>query len=213
MHFAVSSYIPFPCISWWAAASACDTLLFDNAEHFEKMTCRNRYYLAGANGLLTLSIPLRHGRDQRAAMHAVQVDNQTAWQIQQWRTIVSAYKRSAYFDYYEPSLGQIFTQRYDRLADVNLASMLWLKAQLKLNFNVTFTDEYLPEHPGAAYDLRKKLKRNETAVAPFPSYYQLFSDRTGFLPDLSILDLLFSEGPHTMNWIEKNRTELLKHWQ
>ncbi len=209
MHFAVSSYIPFPCISWWAAVSAIDTLMLDNAEHFEKMTYRNRYYLAGANGLLTLSIPLRHGRDQRAAMRDIQVDNQTKWQVQQWRTIVSTYKRSPYFDHYEPSLAALFTQHYDHLKDVNLASILWLKAQLKLDFNITFAEKFEPQYPGAACDLRKKLKRN--AGTSFPNYYQLFADRTGFLPDLSILDLLFSEGPHTMDWINKNRKALLEN--
>ena len=211
MPFAVSSYIPFPSISWWAAVSAQDTLLLDKAEHFEKMTCRNKYYLAGANGLLTLSIPLHHGRDQRAAMEDIRVDNKTKWQVQHWRSIVSTYKRSPYFDHYEPSLQQLFTQHYDSLTDVNLASILWLKEQLKLNFNVTFTDEYLPQHPGATLDLRKNLKRKPSPS--FPTYYQLFADRTGFLPDLSILDLLFSEGPHTMNWIEKNKETLLEHWK
>lgn len=210
MLFAISSYIPFPCISWWAAASGLDTLMLDKAEHFEKMTYRNRYYLAGANGLLTLSIPLRHGRDQRAAMRDIQVDNVTKWQQQHWRSIVSTYKRSPYFDYYEPSLAPLFTQQYDHLTDVGLASILWLKQQLKLSFNITFAEEYLPVHQSAAYDLRKNLKRHSTT--PYPNYYQLFADRTGFLPDLSILDLLFSEGPHTMDWIEKNKESLLERW-
>ena len=210
MPFAISSYIPFPCISYWAAISGIDTLLLDKAEHFEKMTYRNRYYLAGGNGLLTLSIPLHHGRDQRNSMQDVLIDNKTSWQTLHWRTIVSAYKRSPYFDHYEPSLQQLFTQPYTHLTDVNLASILWLKQQLKLNFNIAFTDEYLPEHPGAICDLRKNLKRNAISAMHFPAYYQLFSDRAGFLPDLSILDLLFSEGPHAMDWIIKSKENLLK---
>ena len=212
MSFAVSAYIPFPCISWWAAAATVDTMLLDKHEHFEKMSYRNRYYLSSANGLLTLSIPLQHGRDQRAAMQDVRVDNNARWQVQHWRSIVSVYKRSPYFDHYEPSLAPLFTQAHTRLTDVNMASILWLQEQLNLNFNVTFTQDYLPQHPGARYDLRKKLKRNAVDTGNFPNYYQLFSDRIGFLPDLSILDLLFSEGPHTMAWIEKNKDTLLKHW-
>lgn len=207
MAVVLSSYIPFPCISCWAAIAASDTLLLDGYEHFEKMSYRNRYYLAGANGPLTLSIPLQHGREQRAAMKDVRIDNKTRWQTQQWRTIVSAYKRAPYFDHYEPSLEKLFTQPYEYLIDANIASILWLKEQLRLNFNIAFTTEYAQQHPGIALDLRRNMKRKSSAN--FPQYYQLFADRISFQPDLSILDLLFSEGPHTMAWINKNREILL----
>lgn len=209
MAVVLSSYIPFPCISCWAAIAGNETLLLDGYEHFEKMTYRNRYYLAGANGLLTLSIPLQHGREQRAAMKDVRIDNKTRWQTQPWRTIVSAYKRAPYFDHYEPSLEKLFTTPYEHLIDANIASILWLRDQLRLNFNTTFTTEYLPQHPGVDIDLRRHMKRKPSAG--FPPYYQLFADRIGFQPDLSILDLLFSEGPHTMAWINKRREILLEN--
>ncbi|MBS1584142.1 MAG: WbqC family protein [Bacteroidetes bacterium] len=208
MAVALSSYIPFPCVSWWAAIAGNDTLLLDGYEHFEKMTYRNRYYLAGANGLLTLSIPLQHGREQRAAMKDVRIDNKTRWHTQQWRTIVSAYRRAPYFDHYEPSLEKLFTQPYEYLIDANIASILWFREQLRLNFNIAFTTEYVPQHPGVNIDLRRNMKRKPRAN--FPQYYQLFADRIGFQPDLSVLDLLFSEGPHTMAWINKHREILLE---
>ncbi len=207
MAFAIASYIPFPCISYWVALSRLTELKLDNAEHFEKMSYRNKYYLAAANGLLTLSIPLQHGREQRTAMKEVHIDNKARWQTQHWRSIVSAYRRTPYFEYYEPSLQPLFTQPYDLLADFNMASMLWLKDQLALNFTIHTVDEYSPEYPGALYDLRKGLKRKP---APgFPEYYQPFRDRIGFLPDLSILDLLFAEGPNTMHWIKTNRENII----
>jgi hypothetical protein len=208
MAVVLSSYIPFPCISLWAAIAGVDTLLLDGHEHFEKMSYRNRYYLAGANGPLTLSIPLQHGREQRAAMKDVRIDNKTRWQTRHWRTIVSAYKRAPYFDHYEPSLEKLFNQPWEYLIDANIASILWLKEQLRLNFNIAFTTEYLPQHSGIDIDLRRNMKRKPSAN--FPQYYQLFADRIGFQPDLSILDLLFSEGPHTMAWIDKHREILLR---
>jgi hypothetical protein len=207
MAFAIASYIPFPCVSWWAAVATLDELLLDNAEHFEKMTYRNRYYLSAANGLLTLSIPLQHGREQRTAMSEVRIDNKTRWQMQHWRGITSAYKRTPYFDHYEPSLQQLFLQPFDLLANFNFASIQWLKEQLKLGFNIRGADEYHALYPDVAYDLRKGLKRKPAPA--FPAYYQPFRDRIGFLPDLSILDLLFVEGPNALHWIKTNRENII----
>jgi hypothetical protein len=206
----VSSYIPFPNISWWALAQN-RTVHFDGSEHFEKMTYRNKYFISGANGGIQLSIPLQKGREQRTIINDVLIDNAQRWQRQHWRTIVSVYNRTPFFEHYEPSLRQLFEVQYEKLVDFNLATIQWLQLQLKCKVETEYTTVYQKRYE-SALDLRQGFKpgieKKGTATEP---YYQVFSDRNGFLPNLSMLDLLFAEGPNAMKWV-KEKNELIQSW-
>lgn len=208
----VSSYIPFPNIYWWLQVQGADTLLLDGGEHFEKMTYRNKYFITGSNGGIQLSIPLLQGRAQRSPMQQVQIDNKQRWQVQHWRTLVSVYKRTPYFEHYEPSLEKLYTQNFYSLIDFNLASIKWLQKELRAGFSVTTTDVFQKEYTDAA-DLRRVMKPGieKQALDGAEPYYQVFADRVGFLPNLSMLDLLFAEGPHALQWL-KNHVALVNEW-
>lgn len=208
----ITPYIPFPNIYWWVIVSSAKLVCFDKAEHFQKMTYRNRYYISGSNGLVQLSIPLLHGRDQRTPMGKLGISNTERWQVQHWRTLFSVYNRSPYFEHYAISLVRLFTTNYSSLIEFNLASVHWLKEQLRLSFVEQYLDEYNPSHRGI--DLRNNSKPSIERKAGIvnPAYYQVFADRTGFLPNLSMLDLLFSEGPNAMRWINENREKILS-WE
>ena len=187
----VSSLLTFPSISWWAQTAHATTVILDAGEHFQKMSYRNRYRISGANNSNLLSIPLVNGRNQHLPMRDMQIFNEERWQVKHWRTLVSVYKRSPYFDHYEERLRTLFETQFTHLADFNHAGILWVKQQLKLPFELTITNDYIKEYPPGTTDLRN-IKNTHT---PLPKYHQVFEDRLGFLPDLSILDLLFSEGP------------------
>lgn len=211
MSAVISSVLPFPNIYWWSVALASGEVDFDIAEHFEKMSYRNRYYVAGANGLVTLSIPLVEGRGQRRPMQDVRINNKDSWQVQHWRTLTSAYKRAPYFDHYEYSLINLFQQPFERLIDFNFATIHWLREQLKLVFKEQIVSEYAKEYPGS-YDLRKKLNPGiEKHPVQTHPYYQMFSERSGFLQNLSMLDLLFTEGPYALGWVKAN-DGLIEQW-
>lgn len=199
----ISSYIPFPAISWWPHVMQAHTLLLDGYEHYEKMTLRNKYRIAGANNPIQLSIPLAGGRDQRRAMKDIDIHNEEKWQIQHWRTLTSVYRQSPFWEYYEPTLEPLFTTTYPKLVDFNRATMLWCMKQLKLEIAITDTEQYIKTYAGEDKDLRR-LKKTAITNDHFPRYYQLFEERTGFLPDLSIIDLLFAEGPHARTWLQQN---------
>ena len=205
MSAVITSLLPFPPIQWWASLLGHSEVNLDIAEHFQKMTYHNRYHITGANGLIKLSIPLTRGREQRTPMHSVAIDNSVKWQVQHWRTLVSVYNRSPYFEFYLPSLQPLFDHPYQSLTEFNLASVQWLKKQLKFDFNEIMINKY-------DADMRRYLKPSleKKAQTPFPAYYELFEERNGFLPNLSILDLLFSLGPDTRPWLENNRGILLK---
>jgi hypothetical protein len=191
----VASFLTFPCISWWAKIAEADKVIFDTAEHFQKMTGRNRYDISGANNSIKLSIPLVNGRNQHIPMKDVLIFNDADWQTQHWRTLVSVYKRTPYFDHYENSLEQLFDTPFTHLIDFNRAAIHWVKAQLKINFKEEERDVYVKEYMDGEADLRT-FKNGNIAC---PKYYQVFEDRIGFLPDLCILDLLFSEGPRAVD--------------
>jgi hypothetical protein len=212
MSFVISSFITFPDIVWWSAIADATTVCFDEAAHFEKMTGHNRYRILGGNGPIQLSVPLEGGRNQRAAMKDIRISNRDRWQVQHWRTLTSAYKRAPYFDFYELGLAKIFESHFTYLKDFNLASIHWLKDQLKMSFDEKYTDVYVKTHPEAKTDLRSVNKdKKDFTNSGFPEYYQLFSDRMGFVPNLSMLDLLFAEGPYTIAWVRNNK-DAIHRW-
>ena len=184
---------------------AAGTLVLDKAEHFEKMSYRNRYTIGGANNVNQLSVPLVKGRNQRIPMAEVLIHNEERWQIQHWRTLVSVYKRSPYWEYYEQSLQSIFETQFTHLIDFNLASLQWLVKQLKAQIDIQITETFAASYPAEVLDLRHiKPTSEKYDQGTFPKYYQVFEDRIGFIPNLSILDLLFAEGPATSAWLSKN---------
>ena len=142
-------------------------------------------------------------------MAYVQIFNDDKWQVQHWRTLVSVYKQTPYWEYYEQDLQNFYNTPFNNLTDFNKASFLWICKQLKMNISIEETNSYLAQYPDTIIDLRSlKPSKEQKLLARFPTYYQVFADRVGFLPNLSILDLLFSEGPHTANWLKTNKTVL-----
>lgn len=206
----VSSVLPFPNILWWCHSLNYNIVIWDLAEHFEKMSFRNRYEIATANGRLKMTVPLKNGRDQKVAMNELEISYAENWQKQHWRTLLSAYNRSPYFEYYAPSLEELIMQRHEKLKNLNLASYEWLKLQLGLNRESSFIFSYESETNENVPDLRLINGKNILANnANFPTYYQVFAERNGFLPNLSLLDLLFAEGPHTLSYVKQNSSKII----
>lgn len=209
----VSPLMPFPNIKWCLLISHTDKVIFDTAEHYEKMTYRNRYYITGANGLIQLTIPLAQGRNQRTAMKDVQIDNTENWQQQHWRTIKSVYGRSPFFEHYAMSLESLFSTVYESLTDFNKATVKWLKRELRFAYKEEYSDVYVSEYKDVK-DLRKRVKPSIEKIPVSEDeaiYYQMFKERNGFYKNLSILDLLFAEGPMAMQIIQGN-TALINEW-
>lgn len=177
--------------------AGCDGLILDRNEHFQKMTWRNRYRITGANNAILLTVPLLHGRNQAASMNSVQIFNEEKWQVQHWRTLMSVYRRSPFFEHYAVSLSALFENEFTQLVDFNYAAMLWVMKQLKLTVPVSFAPDYQKIYPDGYADLRAGCP----VEFELPKYYQIFEDRIGFIPDLSILDLLFSAGPDSRRFL------------
>ncbi len=199
----ITSSIPFPPVSWWLYACKAGQVTFDLAEHYQKMSYRNRYYLAAPEGKLLMSLPLAKGRNQRQPVNTVAIANNTDWQDNHWKTITSLYGRSPFFEYYNYQLKPLFERPYHRLHDFNKESILLISKLLQLSLDFSETTQFEKNYPPEIPDLRSSLNPQEQSGIRIPEYYQVFADRTGFLPDCSILDLLFCEGSYA--------TQLLKN--
>jgi hypothetical protein len=163
------------------------------------MSFQNRMIIPAANGLTSLSVPLRGGRENRDVLKNVRIDNSQRWQMKHWRTITSAYRRSPWFEYYEPSLQHLYDQEYDLLYKWNLDVLKWVFARLKVEVRLETVTEKIDEHttPGGHEDLpylRPANFNDPVFCRGLPVYAQVFQDRLGFQPNMSIADLIFNEG-------------------
>ncbi|MGC4057511.1 MAG: WbqC family protein [Chitinophagaceae bacterium] len=196
--FVVCPVLPFPNLYWWKNCLKATEIILDAGEHFQKMSFRNRYLIAGPDGVITLSIPVAEGRQQRRPMRDVLTDPRDKWQIRHWRTLQSAYNRSPYFEFYAPMLEHLFVNPYEQLYDFNVASIHALASCLGIAPVFRESREYISLLPEGAADLRGDFLCKDYEGhfgADSLRYYQVFEDRAGFLPNLSVLDLLFNEGP------------------
>lgn len=201
-----------PPVSFFVLYLHFETVCFDIWANYEKASYRNRCHIAGANGLLRMSIPLQRGKHQHRAFKEVLIHNESAWQVLHWTSICSAYRQSPYFEFFEDSLYPVFHQQQPKLFDFNLALFEWIIQQLRFEKKWACTRSYESEPAPGIMDLRNCLAPNpEKSKIPFsfrlPVYHQVFDDRYDFLPDLSVLDLLFNEGPKAAPLIrEASRT-------
>jgi hypothetical protein len=164
-------------------------------EIYRKMSFRNRCIIAGANGPISLSIPLEHGRNQRTPISQVSIDATEPWQPRHWKSIRSAYSRAPFFDYYEEELERLFRVKADKLMDWNLQCLQWVKAKTGWPVDIRLTESAPQESDLSLWEDRRDqvLPKNYQEQIPL-RYRQVFEERTGFFPNLSVLDLLFNTG-------------------
>jgi hypothetical protein len=194
----------FPNINFYRISFGFSNIVFEQFEFYQKMSFRNRCQIAGGEGVINLNVPLEKGRDQKTRMKDVRIAGTQPWQAQHWKTMLSCYSRSPWFEFYRDGLEGLYKTRFGFLVDWNLACFEWTLQQLRLPMEVTLTDRYQQVYtPEEAVDWRGKfLPKNRVAdSALLPGYRQVFEERTGFLPGLSILDLLFCEGKEAIRYI------------
>ena len=176
-----------------------DNVLIEKFENFVKSSNRNRCQIAGPNGLQLLSIPIESGRSHRQYFTDVHASYAEDWQKNHWQSLTSSYRRSPYFEFYEYELEDLFLQKAASIYTLNSAIIERIFSLLKLNIEVTFTNTYEISYSDF-FDARKLYK--EKKYAPIiPSYIQVFGDRHPFLNDISILDLLFNQGPTAREYL------------
>lgn len=191
-----ANYLP-PVSYFHAIAQNPVDILLDQHEHFPKQTYRSRTQIATANGILNLIIPIEHGRKEHVKMKEVKINYDHDWQRLHWASIQTAYRSSAYFEFYEDAFLPFYQNKFNYLFDFNLEQLELVLKLLKIQREITRTESYSNDHP-EALDFRKSIHPKKTSVYAAPKeYYQVFEERTGFQPNVSIIDLLFNQGPQS----------------
>ncbi|MEJ2881137.1 WbqC family protein [Pedobacter sp. GR22-6] len=191
-----------PPISYFSGLKEFEgNFLIEKEEHFPKQTYRNRATIYSPNGSLDLIIPVIRGANAHTSIKDVRISNDFNWQRLHWKSLESCYRKSAYFEYYEDELARFYHQKFEFLFDYNLELLQWLLKQMKKDVSLNFTTEYVKEIPDEL-DFRTKLHfKKKQAVTDAKAYFQVFDDRHGFKPNLSIADLLFNQGPQSRSYI------------
>lgn len=188
----------FPPLIFFLRLNESLHVIFEQYEHFQKLSFRNRCILSGPNGLVNLSVPLVGGRNQKLLTKDVLIDCREDWQSRHFKTICSCYNRSPWFDEYRDGLEELYQHKPERLIEWNLECLQWVCDRMAIKMQWNFTDGYSKTFPEQDYlDFRNLLKPANFGQAwteEIQAYPQVFSDRHGFIPNLSILDYLFCKG-------------------
>ena len=176
-------------------------------ENYQKQSYRNRCRFYASEGVQTLSCPIVHeGGTHKIPITQLKLDYKKPWVQQHKKAIISAYRTSAYFEYYQDELFEILDRGYEKLFDLNMAIIEFFIDKVGLKVDLRLTEDY-EAHPQLD-DLREVIhpKRENTILADMDlkkPYFQVFSRKYGFQNDLSIMDLLFNEGPDSIMFLKR----------
>lgn len=190
-------------IEYYSNILSHQKILIEQFEHFEKSTYRNRCYIAGPNGALRLSIPLEKGKNQHTVIKDVRISYDFAWQKIHWQSLCSVYRTSPYFEFYEDKLSPFYENNFIFLFDFNEQLMMVILQLLDLHPQFSKSTHYEKSYEGSIKDCRSKILPNKINDFYYPpKYQQVFESNNGFLPNMSIVDLLFCEGPEGVNLLK-----------
>ena len=192
----------FPSIEQMAAIVQAEKVVFEIHDNYQKQTYRNRTFIAHSNGKLLLNIPIKHNKSgKRQKTKDVIVENDFPWQDQHWRSLQSAYRTSPFFEYYEDDLEFLFTEPAAGLMEHNLTIFDLLCELIGIEIEIGKTTSF-DKNPEIT-DLRFLVDAKRNSTFNPENYKQVHDANHVFLPNLSVLDLLFNEGPNALSYLEK----------
>ena len=196
----------FGPVQWYQKLNRFDGVLMEQHEHFLKQTYRNRCVIATTQGVQALTVPVEAPVGEGVSLSKteikdVRISNHGKWRTEHWNALQSAYGESPFFEFYEDDIRPFFENRWEYLLDFNMAITEKMCELLDIHPHIELTSSYqnsLPIGEGwGETDFRTiihpKHPQEDSDFSPKP-YYQVYKERFGFLPNLSILDLLFNMG-------------------
>lgn len=191
-----------PPVEYFAYLLKFDEAYIEQFETYPKQTFRNRCQLYTECGKLSLSIPVNKVNGNNTKTKNIQIFYEEKWQQNHWRTIESAYVASPYFLYYKDDLVGFYKVETRDLLAFNMELTQKLSHLIGIETEIKLTTDF-ELHPKDSLDLRFAISPKSTpTTSHFPEYIQVFGDRYGFIPNLSIIDLLFNLGPETKTYLE-----------
>lgn len=206
MNKVILSTAYLPPVQYFAKIFQHSNVLIESEENYTKQTYRNRCIILAANGPLALTIPVIKTQGNHTPIKLVEIDNSTLWQKNHWKTIESAYRTSAYFEFLADVLLPYYSHRYSNLFEYNTLLLNSILEFISVSPRINQTTAYLPKYDDGTYDFRNEFSPKvdwciDKQFAPV-EYFQVFSNKYEFTPNLSIIDLLFNEGLMSIDMIE-----------
>lgn len=199
----------FPPVEYLSYISLHTETLVERFENYSKQSYRNRCNILSANGKLPLIIPVKRFRGKKTPIKEVKPDYSYSWQRLHLISINSAYRSAPFFEYYFDDFRVFFERKYDYLIDLNAGILDRLLTVLKLDVNWRFTSSFIATPLPAENDMRETIhpkpsKRQSGREFKIKEYCQVFDNRHGFQPNLSIIDLLFNLGPDAGSYLKES---------
>lgn len=204
---ALLSTAYFAPIQYYCKMIQYPNVFIEQWENYSKQSYRNRCNIYGANGALAISIPVVKATSKKILTKDVKISYDTNWQKLHWKGIESAYKSSPFYEYYIDDLERFFSNKWDYLLDYNMEIHEEVCGILELDNQSALTEDFIPLNSSDFIDFRNTIHpkpSKEVFDSNFKSqgYTQVFGDKHGFIPNLSILDLIFNVGPDSASYLE-----------
>ncbi|HRX10993.1 MAG TPA: WbqC family protein [Draconibacterium sp.] len=205
MNTVLLSTAYFAPVQYYSKFLKYDEIYIEQFEHFNKQTYRNRCVILGGNGPIQLVVPVVKGRGRKILIKDLKISYDIEWQRNHWRTIFSAYNSSPFFEYYKDDIQPFFESKFDFLFDFNFKIHETVCELLEIQNNTFLTTDF-EKVPDDTLNLRETISPKISSEVDLEfkpqKYTQVFSDKLGFVEGLSILDLLFNEGPNSYTVLE-----------
>lgn len=191
-------------VSYYQLLNGAQKVVIDPNEYYHKQSYRNRCCIASANGRMDLILPVELPQGQRTIVKEVRLSDHGDWRSKHWKAIASAYNSSPFFEYYADDLQTFYNQSWGFLWDFNMAMQMTILKLLEMEPNIVIVDHYIADWKGDGPDLRNSLHpKKELSLFTASPYYQVFAHKHGFLPELSVIDLLFNMGNESVLVLDK----------
>lgn len=190
-------------IEYYRNIISADEVVLEQQEHYIKQTYRNRCIIATANEVQTLTIPVIKVNGNRTKVKDIQISYAEKWQMVHWRAVHSAYSHSPYFLYYKDILEPFYYKEFKYLLDFNTQLLEKILNLLEVDKKITFTESFEINPGNETIDKRNSFHPKIKSSKIFPPYIQVFDEKYKFIPNLSVVDLLFNEGPSAIDYLNK----------
>lgn len=181
-------------IEYYSALFRSASVIIEAEDNYQKQSYRNRCNIVGANGMMSLSIPVEKGNSPQTPMKAIRISEHGNWRHMHWNAIVSAYNSTPFFEYYEDDFRLFYEKKFDFLFDFNEQLRLLIFKLLLIDVPVVYSEAYI-EYPAGDYiDFRETIHPKRKSGFAAKPYYQVFGHKNGFIANASIIDLLFNMG-------------------